>query len=150
MAHLYCISREKMTHLTPGCLESKILPMVRRTNILRARLPGKTQSHYSYIPPFIINTCTHLWTRRPVWKTPCLHHRFFLTQPQHLYACCGGQIRRLRNCQVGYYNNVHVASFLSESNHTLPHLKYNYVMGDVSACGGGGGRWAGTTWTKED
>lgn len=60
------------------------------------------------------------------------------------------QILRLRNCQVGYYNNVHVASFLPESNHTLPHLKYNYVMGDVSACGGGGGRWAGTTWTKED
>lgn len=45
---------------------------------------------------------------------------------------------------------MHVASFLLESNHTLPHLKYNYVMGDVSACGGGGGRWAGTTWTKED
>lgn len=43
-------------------------------------------------------------------------------------------IVRLRNHQVGYYNDAHVAP-----DRTLPHLKYNYVMGDVSACGGGGG-----------
>lgn len=97
-----------------------------------------------------MNTCTQLWTRRPVCDSPCLHRWLLFPQPQHLSACCAAQIGRLRNRQVGHYNNVHVASFLPESNHTLPHLKYNYVMGDVSACGGGGGRWAGTTWTKED
>lgn len=58
---------------------------------------------------------------------------------------------RLRNHQVGYYNDAHVAPS-AEPDRTLPHLKYNYVMGDVSACGGGGGgggRWAGSTWTRE-
>lgn len=46
---------------------------------------------------------------------------------------------------------AHVAPS-TEPDRTLPHLKYNYVMGDVSACGGGGGggvRWAGSTWTGE-
>lgn len=35
-----------------------------------------------------------------------------------------------------------------QSNYSLPHLKYNYVICDVTKCGGG--RWAGTTWTKEE
>ncbi|MEQ2222648.1 hypothetical protein ILYODFUR_028439 [Ilyodon furcidens] len=55
----------------------------------------------------------------------------------------------LHNCQAGYCDDLHVV-ILSYQNPITPssHLKHNYVMGDVSPCGGG--LWAGTTLTVRE